>query len=104
MSPGLVVPAVVFTIAGAPASMWVLRTRAHRRYAAVLPLALEQIAAHLRGGGTVGHGIAALAGGDALDVRPLFVRRDGELVPAGSPSRAPRRSDTADPDGRWFAC
>jgi len=44
------------------------------------------------------------AGGDALDVRPLFVRRGGELVPAGSPSRAPRRSDTSAPDGRWFAC
>jgi len=44
------------------------------------------------------------AGGDALDVRPLFVRRGGEFVPAGSPSRAPRRSDTPAPDGRWFAC
>jgi hypothetical protein len=79
MSPGLVVPAVVFTIAGAPASLWVLRTRAHRRYAAALPLALEQIAAHLRGGGTVGHGVAALAGGDgplAGDLRRVQARAD----------------------------
>ena len=56
-----------------------LRTRAHRRYAAALPLALEQIAAHLRGGGTVGHGVAALAGGDgplAGDLRRVQARAD----------------------------
>jgi len=44
------------------------------------------------------------AGGDVLDVRPLFERRGGELVPAGSPARAPRRPGTTAPDGRWFAC
>ena len=79
LSPGLVLPALLVTIAAAPASLWVLRTRAQRRYAAALPLALEQIAAHLRGGGTVGHGVAALAGGDgplAGDVRRVQARAD----------------------------
>jgi len=44
MSPGLVLPALSFTTAAAPATLWVLRTRAQRRYAGALPLALEQIA------------------------------------------------------------
>src|SRR5256886_7881663 len=64
MSPGLVLPALLFTIAAAPATLWVLRTRAHRRYAGALPLALEPIAAHLRGGRPLGPGVAALPGGD----------------------------------------
>jgi tight adherence protein B len=79
MSPGLVPPVVVITTAGGPVLVWVLRTRAHRRYAAALPLALEQVAAHLRGGGTVGHGVAALAGGDgplAGDLRRVQARAD----------------------------
>jgi tight adherence protein B len=79
MSPGLVLPALLFTIAAAPTTLWVLRTRAHRRYAGALPLALEQIAGHLRGGGTVGHGVAALAeGGGPLagDLRRVQARAD----------------------------
>ena len=44
------------------------------------------------------------ARGDGLDVRPLFERRGGELVPVGSPARAPRRPGTTAPDGRWVAC
>ena len=42
--------------------------------------------------------------GDVLEVRPLFERRDGDLVPAGAPTRAPRRTGTPSPDDRWFAC
>ena len=42
--------------------------------------------------------------GDVLEVRPLFERRDGDLVPAGAPTRAPRRTGTPSPDERWFAC
>ncbi|HEY4397082.1 MAG TPA: type II secretion system F family protein [Acidimicrobiia bacterium] len=79
MSPGLAPPALLFTIAAGPASLWVLRTRAYRRYAGALPLALEQIAAHLRGGGTVGQGVAALAGGGgplAGDLRRVQARAD----------------------------
>ncbi|HYV59084.1 MAG TPA: type II secretion system F family protein [Acidimicrobiia bacterium] len=79
MSPGLVPPALLVALAGPPAVLWVLRTRAHRRYAAALPLALEQIAAHLRGGSTVGQGVAALASGDgplAADLRRVQARAD----------------------------
>jgi tight adherence protein B len=79
MSPGLVPPAVLVALAGPPVVLWVLRTRAHRRYAAALPLALEQIAAHLRGGGTVRQGVAALASGDgplAADLRRVQARAD----------------------------
>jgi tight adherence protein B len=79
LSPGLVPPALLFSCAGPPAALWVLRTRARRRYAAALPAALEQIAAHLRGGGTVAQGVAALAGGDgplAADLRRVQARAD----------------------------
>ena len=44
------------------------------------------------------------AGADVLDVRPLFERRGGDLVPMGAPTRAPRRPGTPSPDARWFAC
>jgi pilus assembly protein CpaF len=43
-------------------------------------------------------------GSDALDVRPLFERRGGLLVPAGAPTRPPRRPDTSAPEPRWFTC
>jgi pilus assembly protein CpaF len=43
-------------------------------------------------------------GADVLDVRPVFERRGGDLVPAGAPTRAPRRPGTPSPDARWFAC
>jgi tight adherence protein B len=79
LSPGLVPPALLIAFVGAPAALWALRTRAHRRYASALPLALERIAAHLRGGGTVAHGVAALAGGDgplAGDLRRVQGRAD----------------------------
>jgi tight adherence protein B len=79
MSPGLVPPALVLAGGGPPAVLWVLRTRAHRRYVAALPLVLEQIGAHLRGGGTVGQGVAALADGDgplAPDLRRVQARAD----------------------------
>jgi len=41
---------------------------------------------------------------DVLDVRPLFERRGRDLLPAGAPTRAPRRPGTPSPDARWFAC
>src|SRR5229473_1432384 len=63
VSPGLVPPVVLVAAAGGPACLWALGARARRRYAAALPLALEQIAAHLRGGATVAHGVSALADG-----------------------------------------
>jgi pilus assembly protein CpaF len=45
-----------------------------------------------------------IARADALDVRPLFERRRGQLAPAGAPARPPRRTGTPPPDERWFAC
>jgi len=79
ISPGLVPPAMLLVALGAPAGLWVLRTRARRRYTVALPLALEQVAAHLRGGGTVAHGVGALADGDgplASDLRRVCARAD----------------------------
>src|SRR5204863_4152946 len=99
MSPGLVLPALLFTIAAAPATLWVLRTRAHRRYAGALPLALEQIAAHLRGGGTVGQGVAALAGGGgplAGDLRRVQARADLGVGLADALTAWPVECDIAD--------
>lgn len=79
LSPGLAPAAVLIVAASGPAGLWVLRTRARRRYTAALPLALEQVAAHLRGGGTVGHGVHSLAEGDgplAADLRRVQARAD----------------------------
>ena len=44
------------------------------------------------------------AASDALDVRPLFERRGGDLVPAGAPTRPARRPGTPAPDRGWFSC
>jgi tight adherence protein B len=77
LSPGLVPPALLVVVAGGPVCLWVLGARARRRYAAALPPALEQIAAHLRGGGTVAHGVSALADDDgplASDLRRVRTR------------------------------
>jgi tight adherence protein B len=99
MSPGLVPPALLVACAGPPAVLWALRTRAHRRYAAALPLALEQIAAHLRGGGTVGQGVAALAGGDgplAADLRRVQARADLGMGLADALAAWPAERDVED--------
>jgi tight adherence protein B len=79
ISPGLVPVALVLVTTAGPVTLWVLGARARRRYAAALPLAVEQIAAHLRGGGTVSHGVSALADGDgplAADLRRVRSRAD----------------------------
>jgi len=99
LSPGLVPPAGLLAGAGPPALLWLLRTRAQRRYAAALPLALEQIAAHLRGGGTVGHGVAALAGGDgplAADLRRVQARADIGVGLADALAAWPAERDVGD--------
>jgi tight adherence protein B len=99
MSPGLVPPALLVAVLGPPAALWVLRTRARRRYASALPLALEQIAAHLRGGGTVAHGVAALAGGDgplAGDLRRVQARADLGVGLADALTAWPLERDVGD--------
>lgn len=102
MSPGLVPPALLVAGAGPPAVLWVLRTRARRRYIAALPLALEEIAAHLRGGGTVGHGVAALAAGDgplAADLRRVQARADLGVGLADALEAWPAERDVEDVRG-----
>ena len=99
LSPGLTPPALLLAGAGPPAAVWVLRTRARRRYATALPLALEHIAAHLRGGGTVGQGVAALAGGDgplAPDLQRVQTRADLGVGLAEALSAWPAERDVED--------
>jgi tight adherence protein B len=79
LSPGLVPVALVVVATAGPAALWVLGGRARRRHGAALPSVVEQIAAHLRGGGTVAHGVSALADGDgplAADLRRVRSRAD----------------------------
>ncbi|HMF82556.1 MAG TPA: type II secretion system F family protein, partial [Acidimicrobiia bacterium] len=99
MSPGLLPPALLLAGAGPPTVLWALRTRARRRYVAALPLALEQIAAHLRGGGTVGEGVAALAGGDgplAPDLGRVQSRADLGVALADALAAWPTERDVDD--------
>jgi tight adherence protein B len=63
LAPGLAIPAAAMVLAGGPISLVLARGRARRRFAVELPGGLEQIASHLRGGGTVAQGLAALADG-----------------------------------------
>jgi tight adherence protein B len=99
LSPGLVPAALLLVLVAGPGSLWVLGARARRRYAAALPLALEQIAAHLRGGGTVAQGVAALADGDdplASDLRRVRTRADLGIGLADALTAWPAERDLAD--------
>jgi tight adherence protein B len=99
ISPGLVPVALVLVVTAGPAALWVLGTRARRRYAVALPLAVEQIAAHLRGGGTVSHGVSALADGDgplAADLRRVRSRADLGLGLADALAAWPVERDLSD--------
>ncbi len=78
-SPGLAIPAVVLVLAGGPMALVLAKGRAARRFATELPAGLEQVAAHLRGGGTVAQGLAALAEGGgplAADLRRVTARTE----------------------------
>lgn len=79
LGPGLVVPAAVGAIAAGPTGLYLARGRRRRRFAAALPGALEQVAAELRGGGTVSDGVrhlAAAGGPLAIDLRRVCARAD----------------------------
>ncbi len=79
LAPGLAPPAVVVALAGGPTALRLGRGRRRRRLASALPDAVEQIAAELRGGGTVGHGVRHLAAGDgplAPELRRVAARVD----------------------------
>lgn len=77
LSPVLVVPAVLAVLAAGPAALLLVRGRRERAFAAGLPGALEQVAAELRGGGTVPIAVERLASGTgpvAGDLRRVHVR------------------------------
>jgi tight adherence protein B len=75
--PGMAIPAGVAALIAGPVALRVGRTRRERRFGAALPGALEQVAAELRGGGTVAGAVDRLARSDspvADDLRRVHVR------------------------------
>lgn len=77
LAPVFVVPATAAMVAAGPVALVLGRARRERAFAAGLPAALEQVAAELRGGGTVAAAVERLAGGDgavAIDLRRVHVR------------------------------
>jgi tight adherence protein B len=77
VAPAMAVPAGLATLLGGPVALRLARGRAVRRYAVALPAGLEQVAAELRGGGTVAGAIGAIAraGGPlAADLRRVEAR------------------------------
>lgn len=77
VSPVVALGAGLATLAGGPVGLRTAHTRRARRFAAALPAALEQVAADLRGGGTVGGAVARLGAGTgpvAADFRRVEVR------------------------------
>jgi tight adherence protein B len=77
LSPVLILPAVGVAVGGAPVGLSLARTRRERAFAAGLPVTLEQVAAELRGGGTVAAAvdwIADGAGAVAADLRRVRAR------------------------------
>jgi tight adherence protein B len=76
-APGLLVPALLGALLAGPVALRLGRTRRERRFAVALPGALEQVAAELRSGGTVGAAVDRLAATDgpiADDLRRVKVR------------------------------
>lgn len=79
LAPGLVPAALLAALMGAPTGLRLARHRRRRRLTAALPGAVEQVAAELRGGGTVGDGVRHLATGDgplAPELRRVAARAD----------------------------
>ena len=77
LSPVLAVPAVLAVVAAGPVALVLARSRRERAFTAELPPALEQVAAELRGGGTVAAAVDVLAaGGGAVagDLRRVHQR------------------------------
>lgn len=76
-APVMAIPATGAALAAGPVGLRLARSRRDRRFAAALPGALEQVAAELRGGGTVAAAVERLAtanGVVALDFRRIHVR------------------------------
>jgi tight adherence protein B len=76
-APVMAIPAALGAFVAGPVGLRVARARRERRFAAGLPAALEQVAAELRGGGTVAAALERLAGAGgavAHDFRRVHVR------------------------------
>jgi tight adherence protein B len=98
-SPFFAVIAGGATIAAAPIALVVARGRRERAFSTALPVALEQVAAELRGGGTVGGAIERLAvsrGPVASDLRRVQVRTGLGLPLADALARWPVDHDTGE--------
>jgi tight adherence protein B len=77
LAPLLAVPAVLAVSAAGPVALVLAGSRRERAFAAGLPSALEQVAAELRGGGTVAAAVDRIAGDRgavSADLRRVHVR------------------------------
>jgi tight adherence protein B len=77
LAPTLALPAALAAVVGGPVALRLGRTRRERRFAVALPAVLEQVAAELRGGGTVAIAVERLAadpGAVGPDLRRVHVR------------------------------
>jgi tight adherence protein B len=77
LSPLFAVPAVLGVAVAGPSALLLARSRHERAFAAGLPAALEQVAAELRGGGTVAAAVDRLAVAEspvAADLHRVHVR------------------------------
>jgi tight adherence protein B len=61
-APVMAIPTAVGAVVAGPVGLRLARTRRERRFAVGLPAALEQVAAELRGGGTVAAAVERLSG------------------------------------------
>jgi tight adherence protein B len=98
LSPVLAVPAVLAVVAAGPIALFLVRSRRERAFSAGLPGALEQVAADLRGGGTVAAAVDRLAAGDgavAHDLRRVHLRTELGLPLAEALAGWPAEHDAA---------
>jgi tight adherence protein B len=98
LSPVLALPGVVAVAVTGPVALRLARSRRERAFAAGLPPALEQVAAELRGGGTVAAAVerlAAGAGAVASDLRRVRVRTELGLPLADALAGWPAEHDVA---------
>jgi len=77
LSPVFAIPTALAVVVAGPGALVLARSRRERAFAAGLPAALEQVAAELRGGGTVAAAVDRLAAADgavAADLRRVHGR------------------------------
>jgi tight adherence protein B len=97
IAPVLAIPAALAVVAAGPVGLRFARSRHERRFGAGLPGALEQVAAELRGGGTVAGAVERLAssgGVVATDLRRVHVRTGLGLALVDALGRWPTEHDT----------